>query len=185
MCGDGVSLHYGYQLSERLLQYVTALPLGQYLLVHRAGSAMVLCYQALPEPLQIAEVCIRTLTQIDAGSCICTQVSRAQMRGLDLNVDSDHVSSSDVFDLHAPHQRSYATDTTTLPFVPLGWKPFNDHIVQVISSAHHAHPAVLHPCLCCTHVSACSVHQHMSCPADPIHVPGARQRCSEANENTK
>ena len=55
----------------------------------------------------------------------------AQMRGTELSVDSNHISSSDVFDLHAAHQRSYATDLTTSPYVPQSWKPFNDHIVQV------------------------------------------------------
>ena len=56
MCGDEISLHHGYQVAERLLQYATALPVGQYVLVHRAGSTMVLCFQALAEPLQIEEV---------------------------------------------------------------------------------------------------------------------------------
>ena len=60
MCGDDVSLHNGYQLLERLLQHVTGLPAGQYVLVHRAGTATVLCFQALAEPLQIEEVCTHT-----------------------------------------------------------------------------------------------------------------------------
>ena len=64
MCGDDVSLHHGYQVLERLLQHVTALPVGQYVLVHRAGTAAVLCYQALAEPLQIEEVCTHTLDAI-------------------------------------------------------------------------------------------------------------------------
>jgi len=66
MCGDDISLHHGHQLLERLLQHITALPVGQYVLVHRAGTATALCFQALAEPLQIEEVCVHTL---DATCC--------------------------------------------------------------------------------------------------------------------
>ena len=54
------------------------------------------------------------------------------MHGVELEIDTDHVSPSDVFDLHAPHQLSGATDLDTVPFVPSEWKPFNEHIVQVL-----------------------------------------------------
>ena len=56
MCSDDIRPQYGYQLLEQLLQFLTALPVGQYLLVHRAGSSSMLCYQALAEPLQTEQV---------------------------------------------------------------------------------------------------------------------------------
>ena len=58
MCSDDIRPQYGYQLLEQLLQFLTALPVGQYLLVHRAGSASLLCYQALAEQLQNEQVLI-------------------------------------------------------------------------------------------------------------------------------
>ncbi len=56
MCSDDIRPQYGYQLLEQVMQFLTALPVGQYLLVHRAGSASVLCYQALAEQLQNEQV---------------------------------------------------------------------------------------------------------------------------------
>ena len=102
------------------------------------------------------------------------------MRGAELTIDSDRVSSSDVFDLHAPHQRSYATDFTTLPYVPLSWRPFNDHIVQVQTSCC-VQPA-------CANATASGAH-NVCAPqipyTFPVRVRGAPKPSKTQSETTR
>lgn len=39
--------------------------------------------------------------------------------------------ASVVYDLHAAHANSGATDAQALPFVPPEWRPFNPHVPQI------------------------------------------------------
>ena len=36
-----------------------------------------------------------------------------------------------VYDLHAAHAGSGATDEAAFPFVPPQWRPFNEHVPQI------------------------------------------------------
>jgi hypothetical protein len=64
------------------------------------------------------------MTLAGAQLCRCKQV-RAQplpCAGAQLGV---------VYDLHAAHAESGATDEAAFPFVPPQWRPFNEHVPQI------------------------------------------------------
>ena len=130
------------------------------------ASAVSLCYDAV-SPLLIA----------------CP----VQIHGVELEIDNDRVSPSDVFDLHAPHQRSGATDLDNVPYVPSEWKPFNDHIVQVLHAS--LKQTLKHEALDLRggHVietdGLSTMTAYASVSADPVHISRARKRGSETKQN--
>jgi hypothetical protein len=55
----------------------------------------------------------------------------AQVQAKPLPCSPSLVMGSDVYDLHAAHVASGATDSSAVPFVPAAWRPFNPRVPQI------------------------------------------------------
>ena len=56
------------------------------------------------------------------------------MVGAPLPLSEQGVSHSDIYDLHAAHADSGATDHSCIPYVAPMWKQFNEGVPQVCSA---------------------------------------------------
>lgn len=61
----------------------------------------------------------------------CEACCLLQMAGLPLPLEEHGVSPSNIYDLHAAHSDSGATDDSSTPYIPPTWKQFNEGVPQV------------------------------------------------------
>ncbi|KAL4457520.1 hypothetical protein ABPG75_012385 [Micractinium tetrahymenae] len=113
--GEAASRHMrrlagaGLALLQQLLGALGALPPGRYLLAHAPGEPTCCLFKALsPEAAAAVE------GEPPPLPCSATLAQPGTM-----------------YDLHAAHQRSGATDTETPCFVPPRWRPFHPEIAQI------------------------------------------------------